>query len=108
MGEEWRPVPGFEDLYEVSDRGRVRSIERETPAGRRGGTIKSPGRAGRGYPQAHLWKEGERYARYVHDLVLEAFRGPRPEGHQASHLDGDLENNRSRTSRGNDLRRTWP
>lgn len=30
----------------------------------------------------------------IHCLVLEAFIGPRPDGHQASHLDGDRTNNR--------------
>ena len=28
MAESWRPVPGFEGSYEVSDRGRVRSLGR--------------------------------------------------------------------------------
>ena len=30
--EQWRPVVGFEGLYEVSDLGRVRSLPRETPS----------------------------------------------------------------------------
>lgn len=37
MAEEvWRPVPGFEDGYEVSNRGRVRSIGRVVPHRRLG------------------------------------------------------------------------
>ena len=28
MTEEWRPVLGWEGLYEVSDQGRVRSVDR--------------------------------------------------------------------------------
>lgn len=28
MGEEWRPVPGYEGLYEVSRCGHVRSVDR--------------------------------------------------------------------------------
>lgn len=34
--EEWRPVKGFEDDYEVSNIGRIRSIEREFPIIRNG------------------------------------------------------------------------
>src|SRR3546814_20628658 len=37
MSEEWRPVVGFEGLYEVSDQGRVRSLDRERSEERRGG-----------------------------------------------------------------------
>ena len=29
MKELWQPVPGYEGLYEVSDQGRVRSLDRE-------------------------------------------------------------------------------
>ena len=34
MKEEWRPVVGYEDLYEVSNTGKVRSISREIPVNR--------------------------------------------------------------------------
>ena len=33
--EEWRPVSGYEGAYEVSDQGRVRSVDRVDSAGRR-------------------------------------------------------------------------
>ena len=49
MGEEWRQVPGYEGWYEVSDLGRVRSVDRTIvyPNGveyRKHGKILSPGR----------------------------------------------------------------
>ena len=28
MNERWRPIPGFEGMYEVSDRGHVKSVRR--------------------------------------------------------------------------------
>ena len=28
MTETWKPVPGWEDLYEASDEGRIRSLDR--------------------------------------------------------------------------------
>lgn len=34
--EQWRPVVGWENLYEVSDQGRVRSLDRMVPVGRYG------------------------------------------------------------------------
>ena len=35
MEEEWRPVPGYEGLYEVSNTGKVRSISRTVNSTRR-------------------------------------------------------------------------
>jgi hypothetical protein len=36
---------------------------------------------------------GKHVSRYVHEMVLTTFRGPRPAGLEASHLDGDVSNN---------------
>lgn len=101
--EEWRPVVGFEGFYEVSNVGRVRSTDTflEIPASsqcrahlrrRRGRILKTCLTTG-GYPSVYLWKrhEGRRYA--VHELVLPAFSGPRPEGHYGCHHDGNPLNN---------------
>src|SRR5690606_15066309 len=40
-----------------------------------------------------LCMDGKATSRYVHELVLEAFIGPRPRGHQCCHRDGDGLNN---------------
>jgi hypothetical protein len=102
LPEVWKPVTGFEGLYEVSDHGRVRSIDRvETIARKRFGKIDTHSRARtgklvslirkrRGYLGITLWKEGKPYFRVVHRLVLEAFIGPRPSaGHVGRHLNGN-------------------
>lgn len=101
--ERWLPVPGYEGLYEVSDLGRVRSLDREitdflpegryrTRPGRRVRRLK--GRMlkpyiGKGsswnYPVVGLLRDGVEKSRLVHHLVLEAFIGPRPEGQEARH-----------------------
>src|SRR5690606_27606505 len=47
-----------------------------------------------GYPQGYLSVEGKTVPRKVHALVAEAFIGPRPEGHQIAHNDGDRLNSR--------------
>jgi hypothetical protein len=88
------PVPGYESAYEVSDQGRVRSLNY-----RRTGRVRllSPApdgrRGGRGYLGVNLGFVGRRYVR-VHVLVLLAFVGPRPPGMEACHRNGDRTDNR--------------
>lgn len=99
--EEWRPVVGWEGLYEVSNLGRVRSLDREyIPKDR---TTSSPlqGRMlitykfhAYGYLGVGLSRDGKPRRRYVHTLVLEAFVGPRPPGMYCNHIDADPTNNR--------------
>lgn len=93
MDERWLPVPvpGFEELYEVSDLGRVRSLDR-TVACRGDGQRRIPGRILKlqisnrgGYPAIMLWHNGKYVRRHVHTLVLTAFVGPRPPGQEARH-----------------------
>jgi hypothetical protein len=94
----WKAVPGFEGLYEVSDRGRVRSLwtrnarvnrPRKTPR------ILACTRSGTGYPEVDLRKTANKRSRYkVHALVLMTFVGPRPSGFHAAHLNGKRDDNR--------------
>lgn len=81
--ELWRPVVGWEGLYEVSDQGRVRSLPRTTTKGR---VLKL--RLAEGYPAVSLSKEAVVRTRKVHKLVIEAFIGPCPEGLEVRHLNG--------------------
>lgn len=82
--ENWRPVVGYEGLYEVSDLGRVRSLRRARPR------ILKPGRMSGGHLSVAL---GRGNSRTVHSLVMEAFVGPRPEGCEVRHLDGVHQHN---------------
>lgn len=79
--ERWAPVEGFNGLYEVSTKGRVRSHTRVDSTGkRRKGQYLTPTRTGRGgYLVVNLSLEAERFPRYVQRLVAETFL-PNPEG----------------------------
>lgn len=97
--EEWRPVPGYEGLYEVSDLGRVRSLDRHC-LGRGGrsefhaGKILRCGPGKRGYAVVGL-RDGEKtHTRAVHTIVAAVFLGPRPAKHDIMHLNGDRLDNR--------------
>jgi|SRR6516165_2009122 len=103
MSERWQPVTGYEGSYEVSDRGRVRSIGRTIPHRKtkmrtlptRILSQKMTGRNGRLYPTVELRSADHRRHPYkVHRLILEAFIGPRPENHQACHANDDPTDNR--------------
>lgn len=98
--ESWRPVPGFEYQYEVSDCGRVRSLDREiNQIGRGGkpyfriarGRYLRPGRMPAGHVSVAL---GRGNSRCVHELVLLAFVGPAPAGCECRHKNGIANDNR--------------
>lgn len=78
--EEWREIPGTE--YSVSSEGRVRSKNK----------ILSPGSNGKGYLNVNI----EKRSRKVHQLVAEAFLGPRQTPlHQVNHKNGVGSDNRA-------------
>ena len=80
--EQWRDVVGHEG-YRVSANGRVLG---------KSGKILSPVDNGHGYMSVPISGAPRRY---VHQLVLEAFVGPRPDGYQARHLNGNRGDNRA-------------
>lgn len=94
--EVWKAVVGFEGRYEVSDRGRVRSVARIDNLGhRRGGhMMKLRVCPVHGYVTVKLCGGfGRRRLCKVHRLVLEAF-APRPSSDlQVCHDDGCKQNN---------------
>jgi hypothetical protein len=101
MPERWLPVVGYEGFYEVSDLGRVRSVDRyvatgigHRPSFRRGRVLKTGTGTKYGHMHVNLWANGSGVSRDVHQIVLTTFRGPRPAGMVIRHLDGDTANNR--------------
>lgn len=98
MNEEWRSVVGYEGLYSVSIEGVVRSESRRV-AHPMGGDVLLPtrvlkqSRQGSGYWKVSLCRDGKQRTRSVHQLVAEAFIGPRPAGMEVAHDDGVKTNN---------------
>lgn len=92
--EIWRPIAGWEGVYEVSDHGRVRSLTRIDSIGRHvRGKILGYSTRRDGSARVHLCARAERTPHFVSALVATAFMPPRPPGHVISHLDGDAANN---------------
>lgn len=95
--EEWRDVVGYEGLYQVSSLGRVRRVERTIRKFHRGKTPYDyhvharimTGSASSGYFRVMLGRK----TFLVHQLVAEAFIGPRPKGNFVCHVDGSKTNN---------------
>ena len=92
--EQWQPIPGWEGYYDVSDQGRVRSVDRivQDYDGRlrrfRSRLIKSFPNPETGRHQVRLSRDGRARTFRVAALVLSAFIGPRPAGMEACHNDG--------------------
>ena len=89
--EEWKPIPGYEGLYEVSNYGRVRSYKRSSK-----GKILSPGNTGNngsGYLFVTLCKDGKAKPCTVHRLVADAFIPNPNKLSQVNHKDENKQNN---------------
>lgn len=85
MMEEWRAVPGYEGLYEVSNMGNVRNVRRNT--------LLRLSKTNYGYIRVGLCKNGISTGFQVHRLVAQAFI-PNPDNlPQINHLDEDKTNN---------------
>ena len=98
MTERWVAMPEWEGLYEVSDRGHVRSLDKVCGAKnggkalRRGRVLSPVVKAGR-YLAVTLADRARRKQHFVHDLVLLAFVGKKPRGMQVCHFDDAHQNN---------------
>lgn len=97
--EEWRDIPSYEGLYQVSNLGGVKSLPKAVldPSGRvrRYGEriLKQQPVNKYGHLKVGLYKDGVCTELLVHRLVLMAFvRLPR-DGEEALHGDGDPKNN---------------
>jgi hypothetical protein len=88
--EEWRTIPSHPD-YQASSLGRIRSHRRKKTR------LMSASPTGSYYLAVCLRTDNSRgkHTMNVHALVAEAFFGPRPEGLEVRHLNGDSRDNRA-------------
>lgn len=98
--ELWMPVIGYEGLYEISNKGRVKSvarvlincqnIRREWPS-----KILKPQQESHGYTQVTLYRSNGRGKNFkIHRLVAESFlAGSRGDAKEVNHIDGNKQNN---------------
>lgn len=80
--EEWESIPGATG-YKISNFGNV--------LGSKGGIYKTPVNH-KGYPTIRI--PARKYCKTAHTVVASIFIGPRPEGMQINHIDGNKLNNR--------------
>ena len=93
MIEEYRPIKGYEGLYEVSNFANVKSLERTNSMSRRvKERILKQSIAGNSYLRVKLFNG----IRYVHQLVAIAFLNHLPNGNKivVDHIDNNKSNNR--------------
>ena len=84
---EPRPIPGFERRYTISDTGLIHN---------RQGCVVFSHQDRYGYQKVRLYSDDGRQSCRVHHLVCLAFHGPRPDGAEARHLNGDKADNRAK------------
>lgn len=85
MVEKWKPIEGYEGLYEVSNLGTIKNLKKNS--------IKMPYITKQGYFRIELWKNNKGKKYFVHRLVAEAFL-PKIEGKtQVNHIDECKTNN---------------
>ena len=95
--EEWRDIEGYEGLYQVSNYGRVKSLERNVTTGFGDRHIKEKiiilNQLPNGYLYYCLSKNNKKKGFYIHRLVAETFI-PNPNNlPEVNHKDEDKTNN---------------
>ena len=97
--EVWKPVLGYEGLYEFSNKQRVRSIDRYVATKGNGkrlskGKLLTISPTQDGYLSVNLSKNGKSKTVYIHQLAWEYFNGMKvPEGMDVNHKDSNRQNN---------------
>lgn len=107
---EWKDIPGYEGIYQVSSDGQVKSVDRIDSAERRLKGRRLKARAlNSGYLMVQLCVEGVKKAHTVHKLVARAFHGESDKW--VNHINGDKLDNRAEnlewTTPGENLTHAW-
>jgi len=95
MNEEWRDIPEYESYYQISNRGRLRGLDRRDKLGRIWpGKILRVHRTANGYLRVELNREGQSRKWPVHRLVALAFHGVPGGDVVINHINGNKTDNR--------------
>lgn len=95
MSRQWAPFPEYEGIYEVSDDGSVRSVDRVDCRGRRlKGITLSLTTDREGYKKIRLFKLGKGKNFSVHRMVAISFIGITPDKPMVNHINGLKGDNR--------------
>lgn len=95
--EIWKDIPGYEGFYQASNLGNIRSIDRVVPHGKNG-FVKAKSKQLKaalyqGYYKVALCTNRKLKSFYVHKLVAITFIGPKIDGKEINHIDGNKINN---------------
>jgi len=101
--EDWKPIPGYEGIYEASNLGRIRTAPGKTTESVRHGTRhwsvrvlkpkhQSPPK--RTDERVTLWKNKKPYTYLVSRLIASAWIRPPMEKETVNHINGDYHDNR--------------
>lgn len=95
--EKWKPIQGYEDFYEVSSLGNIRSVTRVMSNGKtlKSKTLKPYANKNTQHLQIMLHKGETHKMHYVRRLVAAAFVENPHSYSVVKHIDGDKENNRA-------------
>jgi len=92
--EIWKPIINYENLYEISNYGRIKRIANGSNSTFIGKILKPQKISKYGHLGIRLYKDNNNKLFPIHRLVLETFIGPSPIGMQCRHLDGNPQNNK--------------
>lgn len=104
--EIWKPVKDFDGWYEISNGGRIRSLDRvichvkdktwnKEKTQMNEGKMLTPQQNNKGYYYIMLYRNSKHVKRYIHRLVAEAFLPPPKNSYRVvNHINGDHQDNR--------------
>ena len=90
--EKWFPIPGYEEIYSISNHNRVRRDIDGLKTSKAGHTLK-PLIDSNGYLRVTLYKNGSAEYFLIHRIIAHIFIGPCPKGEQVNHKDWNKLNN---------------
>jgi len=98
MKEIWKPIQGYDGLYEISNLGRVKSLPKQwvscnkNPIMHKERILKSTSQQNK-YAKVVLRKDLKSKTHYIHRLVADAFIIKDPNRIYVDHIDGNKQNN---------------